>query len=660
MGWGYWVYPRVPVVDRFKFITHGKFMTNVCDRWAFHKTDNLQMAWFNGDGYESWENVWGTWNGITPYDGEAIRRVATMLRYLGTQGFLHSPDWVPHTADVWQQDVFASKWPLPQKQATVWTIVNRGQFNLTAGLHVLGGDRYYYDCYSGVELKTGAGPSVSPATPKGYNAFPQANSYAGHGGVEMDGGVPLVGRFNAAECAAQCDALSNCSCVTHDQSTGQCWRRASCQPAQFESNSQFDTYLKAQGYSTYAGKNAFTNNGAVDIDSKPVAVSGAAACMARCDSDKACSCVTMSSDEKQCWKRQDCVATGFASDANFVVYMNEARMPTPPAPPSAGPNVSFPLEAHGFGCVIETEAPADHELISFLNTMGELTQRSLFSYSAEWKYLLQTMVDIPRTKLSSAAPADMVLVPKNKFSFVNRGVMIEGDDAHGVDVQYPWEDHPQREHSHDLEVGPFYMDKYPVTNAKYAAYLKATGYKPLDSYNWLKNWNGTRSPPAAIADMPVTYVGLAEARAYCSWAGGRLPHSYEWQYAAQGTDSRAYPWGKDNDQSRYPKQHSGTVFMGSESVTAHEPAGNSPFGVADLVGNVWQYTDEFQDEHTRAVILMGGSNYRPVGSNWYFPQAKPLNTHEKYFLMDDRYERAGTIGFRCVVDATPSDFPIFL
>ena len=70
-----------------------------------------------------------------------------------------------------------------------------------------------------------------------------------------------------------------------------------------------------------------------------------------------------------------------------------------------------------------------------------------------------------------------------------------------------------------------------------------------------------------------------------------------------------------------------------------------------MVGTVWQYTDEFYDEHTRFVILRGGSNYRPSGSNWYFPNQPELNTHNKYFLMSASYERAGTIGVRCVVDA---------
>eukprot|EP01047_Picozoa_sp_COSAG01_P012730 COSAG01_NODE_581_length_15195_cov_16.315291_12_plen_92_part_00 len=60
---------------------------------------------------------------------------------------------------------------------------------------------------------------------------------------------------------------------------------------------------------------------------------------------------------------------------------------------------------------------------------------------------------------------------------------------------------------------------------------------------------------------------------------------------------------------------------------------------------------EFQDNHTRSVCLRGGSNYRSAGSHWYFPNEADLLTHNKYFLMNPRYERAGTVGFRCVADA---------
>jgi formylglycine-generating enzyme required for sulfatase activity len=86
-------------------------------------------------------------------------------------------------------------------------------------------------------------------------------------------------------------------------------------------------------------------------------------------------------------------------------------------------------------------------------------------------------------------------------------------------------------------------------------------------------------------------------------------------------------------------------------VSAH-PQGESPFRVRDLVGNVWQWTDEFRDAHTRAAILKGGSHYQPQGSRWYFPQAYRLTEHGKYLLMAPSIDRSGTIGFRCVQDAT--------
>ena len=71
----------------------------------------------------------------------------------------------------------------------------------------------------------------------------------------------------------------------------------------------------------------------------------------------------------------------------------------------------------------------------------------------------------------------------------------------------------------------------------------------------------------------------------------------------------------------------------------------------DMDGNVWQWTDEFTDEHTRAAILRGGSYYQPQGSIWYFPQAYHLNEHGKLLLMSPSMDRSGAVGFRCVRDA---------
>ena len=120
-------------------------------------------------------------------------------------------------------------------------------------------------------------------------------------------------------------------------------------------------------------------------------------------------------------------------------------------------------------------------------------------------------------------------------------------------------------------------------------------------------------------------------------------------FAAQGADHRAYPWGNTWDAEVVPQPDKGREMRAPNDVDEF-PKGASPFGVEDLVGNVWQWTDEFDDTHTRAAILRGGSYYQPQGSLWYFPQAYRLDQHGKYLLMAPSIDRSGTVGFRCVVD----------
>ncbi len=311
--------------------------------------------------------------------------------------------------------------------------------------------------------------------------------------------------------------------------------------------------------------------------------------------------------------------------------------------------LAFSIEAKGYGAILATNGEPGQRVQALMSKMKELTARPLASYSREWKVLPQQIIPILATKPASAAPLDMIKIPGADFNFKVSGIEIEGFNDVGVDVQYPWEDAPRRFHEHSMQMKSFYIDKYPVTNAAFKKFLDATHYHPKDDLNFLRDWKDG-SYPEGWEKKPVTWVSQEDARAYASWAGKRLPHEWEWQYAAQGTDGRLYPWGNEWDDSAVPVADKSRTMRGPDAVDGH-PKGVSPFGVMDMVGNVWQWTEEFVDEHTRGGILRGGSYYQPQGSIWYFPQAYKLNEHGKLLLMSPSMDRSGGVGFRCVVDS---------
>ncbi len=310
--------------------------------------------------------------------------------------------------------------------------------------------------------------------------------------------------------------------------------------------------------------------------------------------------------------------------------------------------LSFPMEARGYGTVLAVRGGADATTIQLMAKMKAMTATPLASYSNEWKVLPQHMVEIASTKPSNSPPAGMVEVRGANFTFNVEGIEIEGANEIGVDMQYPWENSPRRFHEHPMQVTSFYIDKYPVTNREFKKFLDASHYHPKDDLNFLRDWtNGMY--PQGWANKPVTWVSLEDARHYAAWAEKRLPHEWEWQYASQGTDGRIYPWGNPWDPGVVPAPDYGRAMRGPDDVDAH-PTGASPFGVMDMVGNVWQWTDEYVDDHTRAGVLRGGSYYQPQGSKWYFPQAYRNDQHGKLLLMAPSKDRSGALGFRCVKD----------
>jgi formylglycine-generating enzyme required for sulfatase activity len=225
--------------------------------------------------------------------------------------------------------------------------------------------------------------------------------------------------------------------------------------------------------------------------------------------------------------------------------------------------LAFAVEAGGFGCVLATpNKTLSADTVALLAAMKRLTSgAALNGLSRAWTALQQKMVPIPRTKPHALAPEGMVAIPAvANYTFVATGVEIEGQKetpfappnaygssgATGVDVQFPWEKVATPHHKHIMAISKFYMDRTPVTRAQYAGYLEASKYVPRDAHNFLRNWTKVGDSwqfHPADAEKPVVHVSLTEARLYCAHFSKRLPHTWEWSYAAQGTDGRVYPWG---------------------------------------------------------------------------------------------------------------------
>jgi sulfatase modifying factor 1 len=171
-----------------------------------------------------------------------------------------------------------------------------------------------------------------------------------------------------------------------------------------------------------------------------------------------------------------------------------------------------------------------------------------------------------------------------------------------------WKPLPPRLHRRaslvrDVTLGRFAIARYEVSVAEFAAFLDATGYRPVRPERFAGAGTG---PPGA----PVTHVDLADARAYAAWAGARLPTEDEWQVAAA-----------------------------AGRLARRAPA-------------VWNWTEsEHTDGRTRFAILKGGCAYRAAGSDWYLDGGpQPPDVSVKLLLMGAGLTRSVSIGFRCAVD----------
>jgi hypothetical protein len=198
----------------------------------------------------------------------------------------------------------------------------------------------------------------------------------------------------------------------------------------------------------------------------------------------------------------------------------------------------------------------------------------------------------------------------------------------------------------EAEIKRFAIDKTPVTNIRFLEFVQKSGYTPQVRDNYLKHWENGKIP-SGKEDHPVVFVDLNDARAYGDWSGKRLPTVEEWQFAAQGTDVKIFPWGDEMEPGRCNQNLNGETTAVNEF-----PTGASPFGCLDLCGNTWELTsNEYSDGRTRFVMLKGGSCYKASGSEWYFDGGPQKNSFAaKMLLIWPGLDRCSTVGFRCAVD----------
>jgi eukaryotic-like serine/threonine-protein kinase len=226
-----------------------------------------------------------------------------------------------------------------------------------------------------------------------------------------------------------------------------------------------------------------------------------------------------------------------------------------------------------------------------------------------------------KSKNLSAPPTGMVYVQHGSFIMgINDARALNGGDVTYV-----------------AKVEDFFIDENEVTNEKYRKFVIEKGYPtPPD-------WEGRDFPPGA-ALVPVSNISWDDAKAYCEWAGKRLPNEQEWEYAARGPKEKLYPWGDQGLADHANLKESG---KGQPVAVGTYPAGRSWCGANDLVGNVAEWVEDYWRPYPgsggisnpRARIFRGGS---------YNDSSKKLLAINRLFAT--AATKTKTVGCRCARD----------
>lgn len=249
--------------------------------------------------------------------------------------------------------------------------------------------------------------------------------------------------------------------------------------------------------------------------------------------------------------------------------------------------------------------------------------------------------------------AEMVLVPAGHF--------LRGSD----------DGEPDQQPARLIWLDAYYIDVYPTSNERYAPfleYIRATGdhshcysaehlssvtrelnHTPRMWARGVRGFSEDRYRRFGEDNLPVVTVTWYDAYAYAAWAGKQLPTEAQWEKAARGTDGRPYPWGRQWEPNRL---NCGLRCEGTTAVDAH-PEGASPYGVHDLLGNVWEWC---LDRYCRQGYVNGptrnptgppdGIDRVCRGGAWNYVRDYATTTTRHAFGPSEAYE---FLGFRTVL-----------
>lgn len=229
-------------------------------------------------------------------------------------------------------------------------------------------------------------------------------------------------------------------------------------------------------------------------------------------------------------------------------------------------------------------------------------------------------------ELEKPEPGEMVFIPAGEF-IMGTNERKSGRPA----LEVP---------EHKVDLPAYHMDVYEVTHGQWIKFLTEGDYGPEG--NWRQFYSIGKE------DYPVSNVTWDDAKAYCEWAGKRLPTEAEWEKAGRGSEGYKYPWG---DQWDYTKTNCNEKGYFNTVEVGEIETDKSPYGVHDMMGNVQEWNaDKFRpyprspargdSAFTRGYIASRGGSYAMKGGSM------TLYTRSAW-LPKSQYG----IGFRCAKDA---------